>query len=210
MNHGKETIVSEHFGAEFWNERYNAHVAVWSGRPNPQLVAETTDLTPGTALDAGCGEGADAIWLAERGWQVTAVDFAATALQRAAAHAEATGVAERVSWVRADLTVWAPERTFDLVSSHFMHLPVATRKAMFRRMAAAVAPGGTLLIVGHHPSDLETDIPRPHLPDLFFTAEELIAGLAPDQWEILVADARPREEQGIMIRDTILRARCRP
>jgi 2-polyprenyl-3-methyl-5-hydroxy-6-metoxy-1,4-benzoquinol methylase len=210
VTQGKETTVSDHFGAEFWNERYGSHVAVWSGRPNSQLVAETADLAPGTALDAGCGEGADAIWLAERGWQVTAVDFAATALQKAAAHAEATGVAERVNWVRADLIDWVPERTFDLVSSQFIHLPMPARQAMFRQLAAAVAPGGTLVVVGHHPSDLETAIARPPLPDLFFTAEDVTADLAPDQWEIVVAEARPREEREIMVRDTILHAQRRP
>jgi SAM-dependent methyltransferase len=202
--------VSDHFGAEFWNERYDSHVAVWSRRPNPQLVAETTDLAPGTALDAGCGEGADAIWLAEHGWQVTAVDFAATALQRGAARAEADEVAERIGWVRADLTDWVPPRSFDLVSSQFIHVPMAARQSLFRRLAAAVAPGGTLLLVGHHPSDLETAIDRPRLPDLFFTAEEITADLAPDRWEILVAAARPRAEREIMIHDTVLRARRRP
>ncbi len=206
------------FDEQSWEERYRCHAAVWSGRPNPQLVAETTDLTPGAALDAGSGEGADALWLASHGWQVTAVDFSTTALQRGAAHAEARGadVAGRIRWVHADLTTWGPaEGHFDLVSAQFMHLPAAPRHALFDRLAAAVAPGGTLLIVGHHPSDLQTTIPRPPMPDLFATAEEIADSLDPGQWEVLVAEARPRlasdpEGREVTIHDTVLRARKRP
>ncbi|MCA1707210.1 MAG: methyltransferase domain-containing protein [Actinobacteria bacterium] len=210
--------MSEEFDEAFWDERYRSHTAVWSGRPNPQLVAETEDLTPGTALDVGCGEGADAIWLASRGWQVTAVDFATTALRRGAAHAQArgAGVTARIRWVRADLTIWAPpEEPFDLVSAQFMHLPAAPREALLRRLAASVSPGGTLLIVGHHPSDLQTTLCRPPLPDLYFTAEELAAWLDPTRWDVVVVDARPRaahdpDGHEITIHDAVLRARKRP
>jgi SAM-dependent methyltransferase len=210
--------MSGQFDEAFWDERYRSHTAVWSGRPNPQLVTETADLAPGAALDVGSGEGADALWLASRGWQVTAVDFSTTALQRGAAHAEALGadVIERIHWVHADLTSWAPaEGRFDLVSAQFMHLPAAQREALFRRLAVSVTPGGTLLIVGHHPSDLQTTMPRPMVPDLFFTAEEIAESLDPGQWDVLVADAKPRpatnpEGQEITIHDAVLRARKRP
>jgi SAM-dependent methyltransferase len=163
----------------------------------------------------GSGEGADSLWLAARGWQVTAVDFSTTALQRGAAQADVLGadVAGRIRWVHADLTTWVPaEGQFDLVSAQFMHLPAAARQALFARLAASVAPGGTLLIVGHHPSDLQTTMPRPPMPDLFFTAEEVADSLDSGPWEVLVADARPRpatdpEGQAITIHDTVLRAR---
>jgi SAM-dependent methyltransferase len=205
------------FDEQFWEERYRAHAAVWSGRPNLQLVAETTELTPGAALDVGSGEGADAIWLASRGWQVTAVDFSTTALQRGAVHADALGadVAGRIRWVHADLTTWAPtEGAFDLVSAQFLHLPAAQRQVLFAKLATMVAPGGSLLIVGHHPSDLQTTMPRPPIPDLFFTAEQIGDSLDPDQWDVLVADARPRpasdpDGQEITIHDAVLRARKR-
>lgn len=197
------------FDKESWEERYRAHSAIWSGRPNPQLVAEASDLPPGTALDAGCGEGADALWLAERGWQVTGADFATTALERAAVHADAAGV--KVDWVHADLVSWTPPAQFDLVSSHYMHLPGDDRMTAFARLAEAVAPGGTLLIVGHHESDLHTTIQRPNIPGMFFTAEEVADSLG-DGWEIQTADARPRlaadpDGHEITIRDAILRAR---
>src|SRR5688572_2311377 len=203
------------FGQEWFEERYRSAPALWSGQPNPQLVAEVAELPPGTALDAGSGEGADAIWLAERGWRVTGVDFATTALARAAEHAAARGdeVATRIEWRQADLTTWAPlAQTFDLVSAQYMHLPPEPRAALFARLAAAVAPGGTLLIVGHDFSDHEAGAHRPDMPEMFFTAEELAASLPPGEWEVHVTEARPRpakvhEGQEITVHDAVLLAR---
>jgi len=203
-------------GEAFWDERYRSTGALWSGNPNPQLVTEASDLAPGTALDAGCGEGVDAIWLAARGWHVTAADFSAVALQRGAIHAAQVGVetVERIIWLHEDLTTWAPaEAAYDLVSAQFMHLPKNPREALFRALAAAVAPGGSLLIVGHHPSDLTT-IPRPPLPELFFTASEVAALLDPHEWDIVVSVARERgapdpDGRTVTIHDAVLRARRR-
>lgn len=205
------------FGEAAWEERYRAKPAIWSGRPNPQLVAEATGLTPGRALDVGCGEGADAVWLAGRGWRVTAVDISATALERAASHAADAGaeVAARISWAQGDLGDRVPaEGGYDLVSSQFMHLPGEQRRPLFARLAAAVAPGGTLLIVGHHPSDLRTTAHRMHFPDMMFTGEEVAASLDPAGWEVVVAEARPRvavspEGGDITIHDAVLVARRR-
>jgi SAM-dependent methyltransferase len=205
------------FDEASWEERYGSSERVWSGRPNPQLVAEASDLAPGTALDVGCGEGADAIWLASRGWRVTAVDFATTALRRGAAHAEAKGVelAARIEWRHADLRVWTPpEADFDLVSAQYMHLPPAERRDLFARLAAAVAPGGTLLIVGHDISDLETGAHRPDMPEMFFTADEVAGSLDPDHWEIVTAEPRPRpghQHEGVhlTVHDAVLTARRR-
>jgi SAM-dependent methyltransferase len=145
----------EMFDAAFWDARYSSAHALWSGNPNHHLVAEVggpAGLAPGTALDAGAGEGADAIWLAERGWQVTAVDVSGVALGRAAEHAAKAGdeVAARIRWLREDLIEWAPPgRAYDLVTSQYIHLPGALRHTFFARLAAAVRDGGTLLIVGH-------------------------------------------------------------
>ena len=205
------------FDREWFEERYRSAPALWSGQPNPQLVAEVAGLRPGTALDAGCGEGADAIWLAERGWRVTAVDFSTTALERAAEQAAARGdqVAGRIDWRHADLTSWAPpELTFDLVSAQYLHLPPEPRAALFARLAAAVAPGGSLLIVGHDFSDHAAGAHRPDMPEMFFTAEEVAASLAPGEWEVLVTAARPRpakvhEGEEITVHDAVLRARRR-
>ena len=181
------------FDEQAWEERYRATDAMWSGRPNPQLVAEAADLPPGSALDVGCGEGADAIWLAERGWQVTAVDISPTALERGRAHAETRGpeIADRIRWVHADVTAELPgERVRPGVRA--VHAPAAGAAAGAVRPAGrAVAPGGTLLVVGHDFSDVAAGAHRPPEPERFFTAEEVAESLD-DRWEVLVVEARPR------------------
>jgi SAM-dependent methyltransferase len=204
------------FDEAFWNARYAEKKRIWSGRPNPQLVAEAEGLAPGTALDVGCGEGADALWLAARGWEVTGVDISVVALARAAEHEqeqrEDQDSRPRVRWEHQDLTSWAPPSdSFDLVTAQYMHLPTAEREPLFRNLARAVAPGGTLLIVGHHPSDLQSEAPRPDLPDLYFTAED-IADMLDDGWEHQVIEARPRETSGpkgatLAVADTVYRGR---
>jgi SAM-dependent methyltransferase len=193
--------VSEHqhdaeptLDAEFWDERYRSSPHVWSGRPNPQLVAEIADRTPGRALDVGCGEGADAIWLARRGWDVVATDISGVALERAARHARESdpSAAARIEWRHVDLLADAPRPdSFDLVSAHFMQLPPEPRRRLFAALAAAVRPGGTLLVVGHDPSDLSTGVDRPPMPERFYTADE-IACLLDASWTVVVNEARPR------------------
>ncbi|NUU31346.1 class I SAM-dependent methyltransferase [Arthrobacter sp. C9C5] len=205
------------FDESFWDERYRQHGqhgSVWSGQPNPQLVAEAADLAPGSALDVGAGEGADAAWLARRGWRVTAVDISSVALARAAAALEdEPETAARITWQHQDLTSSPPPAgTFDLVSAQFLHLPAPQRDGVYSRLAASVAPGGTLLIVGHHPSDLETSVRRPSAPGLLFTAEQLAADLDPDDWEIVTCTARPRATEDsdgapVTVRDSVLRAK---
>ena len=218
--------MTDELGRAFWEERYAHHASDHAeGGPHPprhhlpnaSLVSEADELPPGLALDPGCGQGTDAVWLASRGWRVTAVDFVATALQRAREYAATRDaeVAGRIDWVEADLTTWTPtERRFDLVSSQYVHLPAAPRAALFRRLAAAVAPGGTLLLVGHHPSDRETSIARGEERDLYLTAEDAAVDLDPGAWEILVSEARPRpatDPQGraVTVHDAVLVARRR-
>ncbi len=196
MTHDHNTDDEEMFTPEFWDARYGAIDRLWSGNPNPQLVAEATDLAPGTALDVGCGEGADAIWLASQGWQVTAVDVSQVALRRGADHAEQIGrdVAERISWEQADVSTWDPApRQFDLVTAQFMYLPPPDLKVLHERLAAAVRPGGSLLIVGHHPVDLETMSRGPKHAAMLFTAEQVAATLASADWSLKVVDTRPRQ-----------------
>jgi len=210
-NHGSDLLL---FTQEFWDERYGSKDRIWSGNPNPQLLDQAAGLTPGAALDVGSGEGADAIWLAAQGWEVTAVDVSSVALERAARRAAEVGheIAGRISWQQSDLMTWEPApHRFDLVSAQFMYLPPPSLESMHRRLAAAVRPGGTLLIVGHHPSDMETSIPRPNLSELYYTAEEIATRLDPAEWEIVVLGAPAREAvdpEGltVTIHDTVLRA----
>jgi SAM-dependent methyltransferase len=213
-NHSPVSHTEVPFTEAEWDARYGTvEERMWSGNPNPVLVAEVTGLTPGTALDVGCGEGADALWLADRGWKVTGVDISSVALKRAAAQGESQGLA--VEWRRLDLLAEPLELgSFDLVSAQFMHLPGGLRRPLYARLAAAVAPGGTLLLVGHDFSDVQTSMPRPDLPDMFFTAGALAADLDPRSWEVLVAESRPRqtldpEGREITIRDSVLMARKR-
>ncbi|HEX3840974.1 MAG TPA: class I SAM-dependent methyltransferase [Acidimicrobiales bacterium] len=210
--------MSEQFKQEFWNDRYRSHPHLWSGSPNLHLVAEAEGLTPGRALDAGAGEGADAIWLAGRGWKVTAVDISTVALERAAVNADQAGpeIAERISWCQGDLNDWEPSRrAYDLVSTQYLHVPLDARVVLIDRLASAVAPGGTLLIVGHHPSDLQTTMPRPHEPELFFTGDDVVGQLDPAEWDIVTNAAAGRtvtdpEGRSVTIHDTVLSARRHP
>ncbi|WP_104092442.1 bifunctional 2-polyprenyl-6-hydroxyphenol methylase/3-demethylubiquinol 3-O-methyltransferase UbiG [Arthrobacter sp. GMC3] len=200
------------FDENYWNERYGQHGNIWSGNPNPQLLTETTNLPPGTALDVGCGEGADTVWLAGLGWQVTGVDISTVALDRAAAHASGLELPGSIAWEHHNLLEWAPRSAaFDLVSAQFMHLPKTDRDPLFARLADAVAPGGTLLLVGHSPHDVEAGVHRDFGADLFYTAQQLAEVLDASSWEIAVAEARPRTSAGhdgqtITIHDEVLRA----
>jgi len=200
-----------HFDSEWWDEHYGSEPALWSGRPNPVLVDEINALPPGRALDIGCGEGADALWLAGRGWQVLGTDVSQVALDRAAAAVDAGGLSDHVMWVQHDLLEWVPPpRSFDLVSAQFFHLPADIRPQVYGRLADAVAPGGTFLVVAHHPSDLDTTMSRPPIEELFFTSDEIAAQLD-DEWDVQVSEARPRtavdpDGRKVAITDTVLKA----
>ncbi|RFA09963.1 SAM-dependent methyltransferase [Subtercola boreus] len=194
MSHEHASDPSGHPSTEtFWNEHYGQREQIWSGRPNAVLVDEVSALAPGRALDVGCGEGADAIWLAGRGWQVTGVDVSGVALDRARAAAEAAGVSGSVTWQQQDLGSGFPTGEFELVSAQFLHSPVELpRPEILRAAAAAVAPGGRLLIVGHSglPSWVGHDQPDVH----FVTPEEVLASLAldPASWRTISCEARTR------------------
>ena len=187
------TWEAEHFTQEFWDERYAGTDRVWSGNPNPRLVEHASDLTPGAALDVGCGEGADVVWLAGRGWQVTGVDVSQVALDRAAQHAEERGVAERTSFAQVDLVAGdALPGDFDLVSAQFMHLPTSVFERVYVAIARAVRPGGALLVVGHHPADAATGLRNERLSHLLFTPEQVTAVLDDAEWDFGSPSADPR------------------
>lgn len=193
-----------------WEERYSGEGKIWSGNPNPQLVAEVSRLTPGTALDVGCGEGGDVIWLATRGWTVTGADFSVNGLARAARHADEAGVADRTDWWRVDARTFSSDgRSYDLVTSHFLHPPNGGMVEVTRRLAEAVAAGGHLLIVGHAPSGVLSQLTSGQHGAMFL-AEDLLPGL-PTGFEALVVEQRPRtmtrEGVRVDVHDSTLLAR---
>jgi SAM-dependent methyltransferase len=197
--------------AQFWDERYRGRDQVFSGAPNGVLVTEVADLPPGQALDVGCGEGADAIWLARRGWQVTAVDISRTALERAAA--TATDVVGRIAWTRADLTTMPPPAgAFDLVSAQYFPLPRQPGDTALRGLLAAVAPGGTLLIASHDLADLPPRHEHGFDPNDYYQPDD-IARLLDADWTVLVNETRPRSAPAPAgthhTHDTVLRAQRR-
>ncbi|MFI7600441.1 SAM-dependent methyltransferase [Actinoplanes sp. NPDC049681] len=212
-HHGTEDDAARMFEPEGWDERYSGEEKVWSGNPNPQLVAEAARLTPGTALDVGCGEGGDVIWLAAHGWRVTGADFSANGLDRAARHAEEAGVADRTDWWRIDARDFAADgRSYDLVTTHFLHPPAGGMPEVARRLAGAVAPGGHLLVVGHAPCEAFAHHSESKLKAMF-VAKDLVPAL-PDDFEAVVVEQRPRTvtRNGVTmdIEDSTLLARRRP
>ncbi|WP_206503278.1 class I SAM-dependent methyltransferase [Streptomyces chrestomyceticus] len=193
--------------AQFWDDRYSSRDQLFSGSPNGVLVTEMTGFPPGQALDVGCGEGADARWLARHGWQVTGVDISEVALRRAAA--AAADVADRIAWARADLAVTPPPAdAFDLVSVQYFPLLHEPEHTALRGLLAAVAPGGTLLFVGHDMTGL------PVQPDFdpadYYRPADIAPLLAPD-WTVQINETRPRTVPAPVgtshTHDTVLRAR---
>ena len=204
--------------AEKWDARYAESGQRWSGRVNPVLSEVAASLEPGTALDVGCGEGGDAVWLAEQGWTVVGLDLSAVALERAAAAAAARGVAARCTWVRGDITDdgigprLGTGARFDLVSTHYVHEPAGTRTAAWLAEADLTAPGGLLLVVGHHPDDEHPAGRGPRDPSLAYVPGDVTAVLASvTGLAIESADVRERAAEGpdghITRRDTVVVAR---
>ncbi|MEU4443252.1 class I SAM-dependent methyltransferase [Actinosynnema sp. NPDC050801] len=184
---------------EYWETFYRDRDQVWTGKANELLVREVAHLTPGTALDLGCGEGGDALWLAGQGWSVTAVDVSTVALARGAARATELGLAARIDWQRHDLGRSFPTGTFDLVSAQFLHSSVAPegeREGILARAAEAVEPGGVLLVVGHAgwPTWLADNPPVEYR---FPTNADVLASLRlGPEWVVEVDDQVEREITG--------------
>jgi SAM-dependent methyltransferase len=201
---GKRQMTEHGFDKDYWQEHWEqTQHNTDRSTPNPYLAGETSGLAPGTALDSGCGAGAEAAWLASHGWEVTAADISAEALARAAAR-ETSG---RVRWVEADLTAWDPGTRFDLVMTHYAH-PAMPQLAFYERISAWVAPGGTLLIVGHqHTSHAagHGDHPPAHAS---VTLDDITATLDSAQWKVTTAEAHVRAITGreVPLYDVVVRA----
>jgi SAM-dependent methyltransferase len=178
---------------EDWNRKYDEGGMLFGVEPNRFLVAEAEGLAPGRALDLACGAGRNAVWLAEQGWTVLGADFSDVALDNARRLAAERGV--EVEWAQADVREWAPPaRAFDLVVVLYLHIPAAERGPAHARAAEAVAPGGTLLVVGHHLENLEGGYGGPQDPRVLFTPDEVAADL--DGLEMVKAERVLRPVKG--------------
>lgn len=183
--------------SDTWNRRYAERELVWTAEPNRFLVAETGSLPAGRALDLACGEGRNAVWLAEHGWQVTGVDFATVGLEKARRLARARGV--DVQWVAADLLSYEPpSHAFELSAILYLQLPAEQRRQVVRAAAGAVAPGGTFLLVAHDLANIEHGHGGPQNPTVLFTAEDIVADL--DETELLIERAE-RVERPVQTED---------
>ena len=167
---------------EHWDERYGTEELIWKAEPNRFLVEELDALPPGRALDVACGEGRNAVWLASKGWRVTGVDFSRAGLAKAQRLATDRGV--EVTWVEADVVEWRPPTaSFDLVVVMYLHLPAEQRRRALAHAAAALAPGGVLLVVGHDTSNLLKGTGGPQDPAVLFGPEEIVEDLSDLQIE---------------------------
>jgi SAM-dependent methyltransferase len=161
---------------EEWDRRYAEVENLWSAKPNRFLVAEVAALEPGRALDLACGEGQNAIWLAERGWRVRGIDYSSVAIAKARARAEREGV--DVDFVEDDLLRVEPEaHAYDLVLLLYLHLTAEERGRVLRRAVSALAPGGTLLLLGHDLLNVTEGVGGPSDPALLFTPDDIVAEL---------------------------------
>lgn len=223
------------FDRSFWEHHWDPAASGGERRlpANPYVQAETAHLSPGTALDAGCGTGAEALWLAEQGWEVTAADISSSALATARARAATVDAGARIDWVEADLSRWEPDRSWDLVATSYAHSEIG-QLPFYRRIASWVAPGGTLLIVGHchdrshgdshdhghadshdrgrgdHPGHPDEGLPD-HPESASVTAEAITRMLDTPSWQIDAAYESTRTVhpggRPVPLHDVIVRAR---
>ena len=187
-------------GAPEWDARYAATELVWGAPPNAVVVEHLTSIPAGRALDLGCGEGRNAIWLATHGWRVRAADFSQVAIDkgRTVATRSPRAVRDRVTWSRADVTDTADEiftGPFDLVLLCFLHLPAPQRRAVLRQAAGALAPAGTLLVLGHDTTNITEGHGGPQNPEILFTPDDIVADVG-GALQILVTERRLRLSGG--------------
>jgi len=193
-----------------WDRRYAERELVWTSQPNRFLVAEVAALPPGRALDVACGEGRNTVWLAERGWEVTGVDFSEVGLEKARELAKLRSVGSR--WVAANLLEYTPEpQAFELVLVFYLQVPAAQRRAIVRTVAEAVAPGGAFLLVAHDRSNLEHGYGGPGNAAVLYTASDVVGDLEGAGLQIERAETvkRPVDtpDGGRIALDALVRAR---
>ena len=187
--------------ATAWNARYAASDLVWSAEPNRFVEAELTDLPPGRALDLAAGEGRNAIWLARRGWEVTAVDYSQVGIDKGRRLAGDTDV----HWVCADATTWDERAAYDLTVIAYLQVPAADRRAAVRAGFASLRPGGTLLVVGHDSQNLTDGVGGPQDAGVLYTAADLLEDLSDQRFDTVRADRVERPVEDAVALDVLVR-----
>lgn len=187
--------------AEIWDQRYRQKPLLWSAEPNRFVAEVLGDLAPGTAVDVACGEGRNAVWLAENGWDVTGVDFSSVALERARAMAAERGV--EVEWVQADVLDWQAAGSFDLILIAYMQLAPEARDRLMARAVEWVAPEGHLFLVGHDVSTV--GVSGPPDPERLWDPDLASTAVAP--LNVVFSESRYRETEAGRAADTVLLAR---
>jgi SAM-dependent methyltransferase len=189
--------------ANDWDDRYRSTDRLWSAEPNTFVADRLSDREPGVGLDLASGEGRNAIWLAERGWEMTAVDFSSVAVERGREHSA------EVEFVVADVLNWQPERSYDLVLVAYLHLVLADFEPLIRRVATWLRPGGELFMVGHDRTNIEHGVGGPQYPEVLWEIEEILPWL--EGLDIVEAGVVEREVEidhgAALARDALIRAR---
>lgn len=172
-----------------WDERYGTAELVWSTEPNTFVAAECADLPPGRAVDLAAGEGRNAIWLSDRGWDVTAVDFSRAGLDKG----QRLAGDRPITWVHADVLAWEPESRFDLAVLAYLQLPAEQRREAVRRGFGALRTGGTFLLVAHDTTNLTQGVGGPQDERVLMTAEDVLADLDGQAFSVIRAERVARE-----------------
>ncbi len=187
-----------------WDERYRAAERLWPAGPNMTVEDRLADRRPGVGLDLACGEGRNAIWLASKGWQMTAVDFSAVALQRGREQSD------RIEVIEADVRTWEPDRRYDLILVAYLHLVVEEFEPLVRRITGWLEPGGELFMIGHDLSNLDEGVGGPRVPEILWDVDLILEWLG----DLRVIEAgvveRPVEVDADIryARDALVRARA--
>ncbi|MFP3881415.1 MAG: class I SAM-dependent methyltransferase [Actinomycetota bacterium] len=187
-----------------WDDRYHATDRLWSAEPNVFVADRLSDLEPGVGLDLASGEGRNAVWLAERGWEMTAVDFSAVAVERGREHSD------DVEFVVADVLTWEPDRQFDLILIVYLHLEESEFEPLVRRVVTWLAPGGELFMVGHDRTNLEYGVGGPPRLEVLWDVDQIVSWL--EDLDIVEARVLERDVEGEerTARDALIRARAVP
>jgi SAM-dependent methyltransferase len=166
------------FGSDYWDDRYRSMPSVWGVEPNRWVAEQLADLPPGAAMDLACGEGRNAVWLAARGWRVYAVDFSGVALAKGRELEQRNPPDIAIEWIAADVSEFDPPQPVDLALICYLQVPAPVRRATVQKAAGSLAPGGTLVMIGHDSRNLRDGTGGPQDPAVLFTAADVVDDLA--------------------------------